>query len=141
MAKNKHLTDSERLEIEQWLRDGISIKQIAVKLDKSTSTISREIRAHALESDKYAPYRVHNRCIRRSACRKRQLCDDRPDCTRLCSACNLCNEVCADYEEQRCIMLFDSPYVCNVRFALSSAHCVRFAVPFCIAALVRRLLP
>jgi IS30 family transposase len=34
MAKNKHLTDSERLEIEQWLRDGISIKQIAVKLWK-----------------------------------------------------------------------------------------------------------
>jgi IS30 family transposase len=41
MAKNKHLTDSERLQIEQWLRNGISLKQIAVKLDKSTSTVSR----------------------------------------------------------------------------------------------------
>jgi IS30 family transposase len=113
MAKNKHLTDSERPEIEQWLRDGISIKQIAFKLDKSTSTISREIRAHAMQSDKYAPYRVHNRCVRRSVCKRRQICEDRPDCTKRCSACNLCNGLCDDYQEQVCVMLFDPPYVCN----------------------------
>jgi IS30 family transposase len=113
MAKNKHLTDSERLEIEQWLRDGISIKQIALKLGKSTSTISREIRAHALQSDKYAPYRAHNRCIRRSSCKIRQLCEDRPDCTKRCSACNLCNNRCDDYQEQFCYMLSEPPYVCN----------------------------
>ncbi|MDR1246472.1 MAG: helix-turn-helix domain-containing protein [Clostridiales Family XIII bacterium] len=113
MAKNKHLTDSERLEIEQWLRDGISIKQIAVKLDKSTSTISREIRAHALQSDKYAPYRVHNRCIRRNVCKRRQICEDKPDCTKRCSLCNLCNNLCDDYREELCYMLCEPPYVCN----------------------------
>jgi IS30 family transposase len=113
MAKNKHLTDSEHLEIEQWLRNGMSIKQIARELGKSTSTVSREIRAHALQSDKYASYRVHNRCVRRSVCKRRQICEDRPDCTKRCSACNLCNGLCDDYREQVCIMLFDPPYVCN----------------------------
>ena len=75
MAKNKHLTDSERLQIEQWLRERISISKIAANLDKSKSTISREIRAHAVDSDKYAPYRVHNRCLKRRDCHKRYLCE------------------------------------------------------------------
>lgn len=113
MAKNKHLTDSERLQIEQWLREGISLKQIAVKLDKSPSTVSREVRARAIESNKYAPYRVHNRCTKRNICQKHQLCADKPNCTRKCSACHYCNAACEEYEEQICYRLYDPPYVCN----------------------------
>ena len=113
MAKNKHLTDDERLQIEQWLKENSSIKQIALKLEKSTSTISREIRARALTSDKYAPYRIHNRCVKRSECQKRYLCEDKPNCTKRCSTCNLCNQLCLDYEEQVCYKLFEPPYVCN----------------------------
>jgi IS30 family transposase len=55
MAKNKHLTDSERFQIEQWLHEGVSLRLIAEKLGKSPSTISREIRARALPSEKGAP--------------------------------------------------------------------------------------
>ena len=73
MAKNKHLTDSERLEIEQSLKKSVPLKRIAESLGKSTSTVSREIRAHALTSDKYAPYRVHNRCVKRLDCHRRYL--------------------------------------------------------------------
>ena len=113
MAKNKHLTDSERLQIEQWLKERISIKKIAKNLEKDKSTISREIRAHATVSDKYAPYRVHNRCIMRRDCQKRYLCEDKPDCTKRCSACKLCNELCNDYVEDVCHKLFEPPYVCN----------------------------
>lgn len=113
MAKNKHLTDDERLQIEQWLKGGVSIKQIALKLSKSTSTISREIRARSVISDKYAPYRVHNRCVKRGNCNKRFVCGDKPNCTRRCAACNLCNELCEDYQEQPCLKLYEPPYVCN----------------------------
>ena len=113
MAKNKHLTDAERLQIEQWLKDGVSLKQIAARLEKSTSTVSREIRAHAQSRDTYAPHRVHNRCIKRRDCQRRYLCEDKPDCTKRCSACDLCNKLCDEYEEQLCYKLFDSPYVCN----------------------------
>lgn len=113
MAKNKHLTDAERLQIEQWLRERMSIKQIALKISKSTSTVSREIRSRSIVSDKYAPYRVHNRCMNRNDCKKHYLCSDKPNCTKLCSACNLCNEVCEDYQEQFCYKLYEPPYVCN----------------------------
>lgn len=113
MTKNKHLTDSERFQIEQWLREGVSLRLIAENLGKSPSTISREIRAHALPSEKGAPHRVTNRCAGRRDCRKRQLCADRPDCTRRCSACNLCNSKCDEFDEQRCPRLYEPPYVCN----------------------------
>lgn len=110
---SKHLTDSDRLQIEQWLREGVSLKQIAAKLGKSPSTVSREVRARAIESGKYAPYRVHNRCAKRDVCRKYQICADRPNCTKKCSVCNYCNAVCEDYEDRVCYRLYDPPYVCN----------------------------
>jgi IS30 family transposase len=113
MAKNKHLTDEERLLIENWLKSRVSIKEIARNLEKSTSTVSREIRKHLQVTDKYAPYRVHNRCAKRAECDRRYLCGSNPNCSRKCSACNRCNKICKDYEEQICYRLFDSPYVCN----------------------------
>lgn len=113
MAKNKHLTDAERLQIEQWLKNGISLKQIAARLEKSASTISREVRAHAIESNKYAPYKAHNRCSNRNVCQRRQICADKPNCTRHCAACKYCNAVCEQYEEQICHRLYEPPYVCN----------------------------
>ena len=113
MSKNKHLTHGERMQIEMSLKAGFSLKRIAASLDKSATTISREIRAHALDSDKYAPYRIHNRCIGRTDCQKRQLCEDKPNCTKKCSTCNLCNQVCPNFEEQVCFKLYDPPYCCN----------------------------
>lgn len=113
MAKNKHLTDAERLQIEQWLKDRISIKQIALKLGKSTSTVSREIRSRATASDKGALYRIRNRCLYRNECQRRYLCSDKPNCTRRCTTCNLCNRLCTDFQEQLCYKLHKPPYVCN----------------------------
>lgn len=113
MSKNKHLTDAERLQIEQSLKDGVSIKQIALKLSKSTSTVSREIRSRATTSNKYAPYRIHNRCIKRNDCKKRYLCSEKTNCTKRCSTCSLCNDLCENYQEQFCYKLYQPPYVCN----------------------------
>jgi IS30 family transposase len=113
MAKNKHLTDEDRLQIEHWLRGGLPLKKIAEELGKSRSTISREIRARAISSDKSAPYRIPNRCTKRTECIIRQLCSDKPDCTRRCAACKLCNSVCDDFEEEHCYRLYEPPYVCN----------------------------
>lgn len=113
MAKNKHLTDEERMLIQNWLKARISIKEIARNLDKSTSTISREIRKYANDVDKYPPYRPHNRCVKRAECDNRYLCMEKADCTRKCSLCSKCNKICPDYEEQVCCRLFEPPYVCN----------------------------
>ncbi len=122
MSKNKHLTDWERLHIEQRLREGVSLKQIAAILGKSASTISREIRARAIESNKYAPYRIHNRCSKLNVCQKMQICSDKPNCTRKCSRCNYCNAVCEEFEKRLCLRLYDPPYVCNGCF--EESQCV-----------------
>jgi len=113
MAKNKHLTNDERLQIEHLLGEQTSLSQIAEKLGKNKSTISREVRARAVVSDKGARYRVRNRCVKRTNCNRYYLCEDKTQCTRRCSACNLCNEICPDFEEQVCYRLYEPPYVCN----------------------------
>jgi len=113
MAKNKHLTDAERLEIEHGLRHGLSLKKIAAKIGKHHSTVAREIRARGVDSEKGAYGRVTNRCASRLSCDRRQLCADRPDCTRRCPACRLCNSACPDFEEEACPRLAAAPYVCN----------------------------
>jgi len=113
MPKNKHMTYDERLQIEYLLKEGVSLKKIAEELGRSTSTISREIRARAIPSDKSAYGRTANRCLLRKGCIKCQLCDDKPDCTKRCAGCKLCNSLCPDFEEEVCLRLYDPPYVCN----------------------------
>lgn len=101
------------MQIEQWLKERVSIKQIALKLGKSTSTVSREICSRSTASDKGAPCRIHNRCVDRKNCKKYGLCVDKPNCTRQCSTCKLCNELCKDFKEQSCYKPDRPPYVCN----------------------------
>jgi len=113
MTKNKHLTNDERLQIERLLSEQTSLSQISEKLGKHKSTISREVRARAIIVDKGARYRIRNRCTRRVDCNRYGLCEDKTQCTKRCSACNLCNEICPDFEEQICYKLFEPPYVCN----------------------------
>lgn len=113
MAKNKHLTDADRLEIEHGLRHGLSIKKLAAKLGKHPSTVAREIRARRILSDKGAYGRLTNRCVSRGSCSTRQLCEDKPDCVKRCSACRLCNAVCPAFQEEVCAKLATPPYVCN----------------------------
>ena len=113
MAKNKHMTDHERLQIEFLLKEGVSIKKIAEELGRSTSTVSREIRARSVPSDKSGYGRIPNRCVFRKGCVKCQLCEDKPDCIRQCRLCKLCNSVCPDFEEEVCLRLYEPPYVCN----------------------------
>ena len=114
MAKNKHLTNEERSQIEHLLRARKSIKDIAHILEKSPSTISREIKKHAVPSDKSAVGRIRNRCIHRKNCNKYYLCEDKPDCKKQrCSTCSLCNSVCPEFVEEHCQRLALPPYVCN----------------------------
>jgi len=122
MPKNKHLTDSERLQIEQCLRQHVSIKQIAGYLGKSASTISREIRNRSVSSDKSAPCRIPNRCKHRFDCTIRSLCGDKPNCITLCRSCKLCNNRCTDFDEEICQKLSAPPYVCNG--CTNEHHCV-----------------
>jgi len=111
--KNKHITDSDRLIIEHGLKNGMSFREIATETGKHRSTISREILARRTPSSKGAFGRVTNRCIHKYSCDRIQLCINKPDCTRRCAFCRLCNRICPDYVEQICDKLSKPPYVCN----------------------------
>jgi len=111
--KDKHITDAERLEIEHGLRKRRSINEIAAKIGKHRSTVSREIQSRKTPSNKGAYGRLTNRCIHRKSCKQIQLCEDKPDCVRRCSLCRLCNSRCQNFEEQVCEKLSKAPYVCN----------------------------
>ena len=113
MAKNKHLTDLDRLQIQHGLLHRNSIKKIAFDLDKDPTTISREIRKRAVSSNKCPPHRTPNWCIHRFSCSKHYLCEDKPNCIKQCRLCKLCNNLCSDFVEDICKKLSFPPYVCN----------------------------
>ena len=49
---NKHLADLERQDVEHALRQGLSLKQIAAKIGKHHSTLSREILARRTDRER-----------------------------------------------------------------------------------------
>lgn len=109
----KHLTLQDREYIQKSLEAGSSIRSISMSLNKSLSTISREIRSRRIVDNSSAYGRVKNRCVNRYNCTERQLCLDKPDCTTLCRSCKHCNSVCAHFTEEHCTKLDSAPYVCN----------------------------
>jgi len=113
MNRYTHLTDANRLQIEHGLRNNSSIRKIAALIGKHHSTVAREILARRVESLKGAAGRITNRCVSRADCTRVQICMDRPDCTRRCSACSHCNRVCADFREEVCGRFSRPPYACN----------------------------
>ena len=108
-----HLTHSERLSIENGLKNGKGFREIAGELGKSHTTISREVLRHRVASDKGAFMRSANRCVHRADCTKMMACGD-TKCTRTrCRGCSRCNAVCKEYQEETCRRLDFPPYVCN----------------------------
>ena len=112
--KKPRLTDLDRKTIESMLKEGKNIYAIAKALSRPVTTITREIKARAVESDKGAAYRVANRCAFKMQCTKRNICAHCPyDEKRFCKFCRLCNSHCSDYVEQKCERLDNPPFVCN----------------------------
>ena len=112
--KKPRLTDSDRLAIETGLRSGKTVYCIAKELSRPVTTVTREIRARAVESDKGAAYRVTNRCAFRMECQRRGVCVRcLHDGKRQCRFCRQCDPHCPAFVEQRCGRLEKPPFVCN----------------------------
>jgi len=110
---SKHLTLSERKDIEILLKEGKSFKKIGRNLGKDCTTISKEIRYHLVERKSGAWGQAYNACTLRFGCKKSLLCSN-PNCkTNKCSFCNLCNNFCDSFTEEKCKKLNKPPYVCN----------------------------
>jgi len=107
-----HLTHTQRLLIENGLRNRKTYKEIGREIGKPHTTISREVKKRRVDSDKGAFGRVTNRCVHRHDCRKMNVCGDFK-CSRRCSACKRCNDFCPVFREDVCEKLEMPPYVCN----------------------------
>ncbi len=110
-----HLTKQDRCKIENLLNAKLSLRKISEALDKSHTTVSREIKKHRVVDENSKRHRK-NFCSLRKNCMKRTLCKaPPPTCKKRCSTCGYfsCNELCNEFIEDHCNKLSKSPYVCN----------------------------
>lgn len=111
---SKHLTLSDRKDIENLLKEGKSFKEIGRIIGKDCTTISKEIRSHMIERKIGAFGQTYNACLNRFGCHKSSLCKNKKNCEKKnCSSCGICNEFCDFFTEQKCDSLENVPYVCN----------------------------
>ena len=113
----KQLSLSDRYIIERSLNKDYTFATIARILERSPSTISREILKYRVFVDKF-PMEGSNDCTKRGSCLKNTLCSDAPPhgCYFYrCKSCpdHQCFMVCDSYEPVRCDKLKKPPYVCS----------------------------
>lgn len=109
-------TYAERISLQKFLGEGLSFKEIAVRLSKDPTTVSREVRKQMSVIATGRPGYVHNTCKNRKTCRKKAICGRQNcHCTSLgyCKLCSDCNNHCEDFVDEVCQSRFKPPYVCN----------------------------
>lgn len=112
MAKYKHLTMSERIEIYSLLKQDVSIRKIAKALNRDPTTIAKEIKKHLEVKETGCGGRPFNQCKNSDKCLKSGVCGAE-FCYTFCYKCSRCNLYCKDFEEQVCERLVKAPYCCN----------------------------
>ena len=115
---SKHLTLEDRIVIERLLAHGFRFSEIATRLSKSRTTISREVK-----KNRTFKARNGNHCIHRKSCDLPTTCSQ--EChkrTRSCRVrCGDCNIHCERFQEDICPGITKAPYVCNACESMS--HC------------------
>ena len=95
-VSKKHLTKDDRIRIEALLNEQKSLRYIAARLDKSPSTISREIKTHVTEN-KTRPCD----CIFFYDCKAKNVCSSK-SCKKDCRTCGKARKYCNDYSKAYC---------------------------------------
>lgn len=111
----KHLSLSERALIERTLVLGRSFSEIAASLNRSPSTISREVKQHRAFVSRWRDDK--NDCLAYSTCLRRNLCPTETiySCIDRCKFCREydCRTLCPGYQSPHCPKLEKPPYVCT----------------------------
>jgi IS30 family transposase len=114
-GNQKHLTLSQRIEIEKGLLDGKSFSAIAKAIRKDPSTISKEVRRNSKLAERKGGDFAPVPCTLRKSCSLMYLCED--NCGTKCKICRKkgmkCIDVCPQYKPSECDKLTRPPYVCN----------------------------
>lgn len=112
---SKFFSYEERLDLQKYLKDGLSFKKISQKLNRDPTTVSREVKKHLSIVATGYPGFSFNDCKNRMTCRDKDLCGKQ--CTRkatpYCKICGRCTSFCTNYVQEVCSARFHIPYVCN----------------------------
>ena len=114
MAKNAHLTLSDRIAIEVGLRERRSFASIAQELGKDPSTISKEVRNHVKlsQSSGYNPCSLRKKCGHHGDLCKHCEYSWGKECSQ-CSFRKCFKQNCPNLTVIPCLRLSKPPYVCN----------------------------
>ena len=109
---SKHLTLTDRAIIEKHIAQDMSFAYIARCLNRSATTISREVKNHRcfVNGVRY----TSNDCVHYRTCLRRNLCstETKYSCFSRCKTCT-CHDFCHDYISLHCPLLDKPPYVCT----------------------------
>lgn len=111
---SNHLTRTDRALIEKYLAQGYKLSEIAERLSRHVSTISREI----LANRKFLYYEgSQGHCIKYDVCRKHHVKNDGEChfCREFCKQCIRydCSKYCSEFVSSKCPLLSKPPYVCT----------------------------
>ncbi|MGF0111108.1 helix-turn-helix domain-containing protein, partial [Clostridium sp. SGI.024] len=111
--KGKHLRIEERLIIEYGLDQNYTLKEIAERVGKDPTTISKEIKRNRFLKVSRLKQNDIQPCQHRKSCTKTNLCNT--SCGKQCKKCRFinCYRSCNEYSTKKCSKLSRYPYVCN----------------------------
>ena len=91
----------------------MSFKAIGKDINKSCTTISKEVKNRRRFKNTGCFGRNFNDCSFRFSCKLSGCCDS-PTCIhKFCKSCSKCRKVCSEYKKEYCPLLDKPPYVCN----------------------------
>ncbi len=121
--KQRHLTLTDRIYIEQELVRGSSFTQIGTALGKDPSTISKEVRHHYEVTKAASSLQGCRCCTNFNECTLQHLCGSLV-CNRKCRSCGRFKRFmkCENESLLSCSIPFKPPYVCNACNKRQSCH-------------------
>lgn len=111
--KGKHLSMEDRLIIQYGLDENYTLKEIAERIRKDPTTISKEIKRNRFLKVSNRKEKDIKTCQNRKKCTKTNLCNS--NCGKLCKKCTFinCYRTCKEYSVKKCLKLNRYPYCCN----------------------------
>ena len=106
------MTMVERTGIEDGLRRGWTIPEIAAYVKRPAQTVTNEIKKRRIDSNKGLK-ETNSTCRRYGECRRTHVCDTNCGMDKWCKHCHQCFLLCRDYEVRTCERLHTPPFVCN----------------------------
>lgn len=112
-CKGKHLRMEDRLIIEYGLDQNYTLKEIAERIKKDPTTVSKEIKRNRFLKVNKLKEKDLRSCQHRRSCNKTNLCGN--GCGKQCKKCSFinCYRTCKEYSVKKCSKLNRYPYVCN----------------------------